>query len=140
MAVGSPASSPDAITVGAIDSSWSEAIFSNYGANVDILAPGEGIKSTWIGSTTATQTLDGTSMACPHVVGLALYLAVAEDIGSAQVLSERIKKLGTTGGVSGGKAGSPDLIAFNGATGGVSKGKKGKKGSPDLISFIGLSA
>lgn len=75
-----------------------------------------GVKSAWIGSSTATETLDGTSMATPHVVGLALYLAVSEDINSVEALSARIKELGTTGGVTGGKDGSPDLIAFNGAS------------------------
>ena len=111
----SPASSPEAITVGSIDASWAESSFSNYGDAVDIMAPGEGILSAFIGSSTATETLDGTSMACPHVVGLALALAVAEDISSAEELSARIKELGNKG-VVGGKEGSPDLVAFNGVS------------------------
>ena len=111
---GSPSSAPEAITVGAINSRWAEADFSNYGDAVDILAPGEGIESAWIGGSSASQVLDGTSMATPHVVGLALYLAAAEGISSASELSDRIKELGTSGEVSGLKTGSPDLVAFNG--------------------------
>lgn len=89
-------------------------MFSNYGDAVDVLAPGEGIESAWIGSNDATETLDGTSMATPHVVGLALYLIAAEGLSSPSAVSDRIKELGTSGVVSGLKRGSPDLVAFNG--------------------------
>lgn len=111
---GSPSSAPEAITVGAINSAWREADFSNWGPAVDILAPGEQIESAWIGGNDASEVLDGTSMATPHVVGLALYLVAAEGISSVDELSERIKGLGTSGEVKGVKLGSPDLVAFNG--------------------------
>ena len=45
----SPARSPDALTVGAIDITDRQADFSNYGTAVNILAPGVDIISTWIG-------------------------------------------------------------------------------------------
>merc|ERR1712180_502578 len=68
----SPARARDAISVGATDSSDARASFSNYGACVDIFAPGVDITSTWKGvSNTATSTISGTSMACPHVSGVA---------------------------------------------------------------------
>jgi len=72
----SPARAEKAITVGATDIRDSRASFSNYGACVDIFAPGVDITSTWIGSSNdATNTISGTSMACPHVSGAAaLYL------------------------------------------------------------------
>lgn len=111
---GSPASAPNALTVGAITSTWAEARFSNFGTSVDILAPGAGILSAWYTSNTATNTLDGTSMACPHVVGLALYLAVLENINTPAALTARIKALGTSGKASGLKSGTVNLIAFNG--------------------------
>jgi hypothetical protein len=50
----SPASEASVCTVGATDSSDRKASYSNYGAVVDILAPGSSIKSTWIGGTSAT--------------------------------------------------------------------------------------
>jgi hypothetical protein len=49
----SPASEPSACTVGATDSTDARASYSNYGALVDIFAPGTSITSTWIGSSTA---------------------------------------------------------------------------------------
>lgn len=63
----SPASTPEAITVGASDSRDQFADFSNYGTCVDIIAPGVQISSTTPKGRTAEQ--DGTSMACPHVAG-----------------------------------------------------------------------
>ena len=59
----SPARVAAAVTVGAVDSSNKKASFSNYGSIVDIQAPGVNILSAWIGSTTATNTISGTSMA-----------------------------------------------------------------------------
>ena len=65
----SPARVPNAITVAASTSADSVASFSNTGSCVDIIAPGEFITSSWIGSTTASTTISGTSMASPHVAG-----------------------------------------------------------------------
>ncbi|MFI1191807.1 S8 family serine peptidase [Micromonospora sp. NPDC020750] len=67
----SPASAPTVLTVAATQSNDSRASFSNYGSCVDIFAPGVGIKSAWIGSPSAVQTLAGTSHAAPHVAGAA---------------------------------------------------------------------
>jgi subtilisin family serine protease len=72
----SPARVRQALTVGATTSSDAKTSWSNYGECVDIFAPGASITSAWHTSTTATNTISGTSMASPHVAGVAaLYLA-----------------------------------------------------------------
>ncbi|KAF5020396.1 hypothetical protein F66182_7583 [Fusarium sp. NRRL 66182] len=113
----SPASAPNAITVGAIDIDNNRAGFSNFGAVVDLFAPGVDIRSTWIGSNTATQVLSGTSMACPHVAGLALYLRASERLTTAESVTRRIKELATSKAVRNAGSGSPNLLAYNGVTG-----------------------
>jgi thermitase len=64
-----PAYYTNCIAVAATDSSDTLTYFSQYGSWVDIAAPGAGIYSTYRGNSYAT--LDGTSMACPHVSGAA---------------------------------------------------------------------
>jgi aqualysin 1 len=71
----SPADVPQAITVGATDAGDMRYNQSNYGSCVDLFAPGVGIQSAWIGSNTATASLDGTSMSSAFAAGVAaLYL------------------------------------------------------------------
>jgi subtilisin family serine protease len=71
----SPSDVKAAIVVGATTRTDRKTGFSNYGGCVDVYAPGLGIKSDWATADTATATLDGTSMATPHVTGAAvLYL------------------------------------------------------------------
>lgn len=110
----SPANAPNAITVAAADSSFRTAEFTNFGAGVDIFGPGVGIQSAWIGSNTATSTISGTSMACPHIAGLAVYLQALEGLSTPAAVTSRIKALATTGRVTGSLSGSPNVFAFNG--------------------------
>jgi subtilisin family serine protease len=71
----SPARVAAAMTIGATDSTDRKASWSNYGNCVDWFAPGVSITSAWYTSTTATNTISGTSMATPHTAGVAaLYL------------------------------------------------------------------
>lgn len=58
-------------TVSAIDQNNRLASFSNYGASVDVAAPGVSILSTRVGG--GTTYMSGTSMAAPHVTGLLLF-------------------------------------------------------------------
>ena len=69
----SPAAAEKAVTVGASTLADERAYFSNYGKCNDIFAPGLNIRSTWIGSDTAVNTISGTSMASPHIAGLLAY-------------------------------------------------------------------
>jgi subtilisin family serine protease len=67
----SPAGSPKVMAVGSTTSGDLESSFSNYGTCVDILAPGSSVVSAWVTSDSATGTRSGTSMATPHVAGVA---------------------------------------------------------------------
>ncbi|CAI4219730.1 unnamed protein product [Parascedosporium putredinis] len=88
----SPASAPNAVTVGAVDVGNVKPGFSNYGTLVDVFAPGVNVLSSWIGSTTATNTISGTSMACPHVAGLSLYLKAYEGLTAPGDVAARIEE------------------------------------------------
>ncbi|MEU8708760.1 S8 family peptidase [Streptomyces sp. NPDC048565] len=85
----SPARVPEAITVASSTVDDEQSSFSNYGSLVDVYAPGSDITSAWNDSDTGSDTISGTSMATPHVVGAAaLYLgghtdATPEDVSDA---------------------------------------------------------
>jgi subtilisin family serine protease len=113
----SPASTPGALTVGATDSADVRASFSNYGACVDVFDPGVSITSAWIGSTTATNTISGTSMASPHVAGLAALYLQSNPYATPAVVTDVLKTTAVPWIVSGAGPGSPNLFArkWNGA-------------------------
>ncbi|KAL2756620.1 hypothetical protein ACRALDRAFT_1041140 [Sodiomyces alcalophilus JCM 7366] len=110
----SPASAASALTVGAYDANWARASFSNWGAAVDVFAAGVNIPSSYIGSNTATRSISGTSMAAPHVAGLAVYLQVLENLNTPAAVKNRILALATTGSIGGSLNGSPNRSAYNG--------------------------
>ncbi|KAL1849396.1 hypothetical protein Daus18300_013278 [Diaporthe australafricana] len=110
----SPASAPNAITVGATTSANRWATYSNFGSGVDILAPGSSITSAWIGSTSASNSISGTSMATPHVTGLVLYLKALEGLTSPASVTSRIKALGSSGIITGVPSSTVNLLAYNG--------------------------
>ncbi|KAK9769876.1 hypothetical protein AB5N19_00597 [Seiridium cardinale] len=109
----SPANSPDAITVGAIQSNYSRASFSNWGKDVDIFAPGQSIISLGFASDTATAVMSGTSMASPHIAGLVLYLKDLYSLESPDDVLAKLQELAVRDVVDDVK-GSPNVLAFNG--------------------------
>ncbi|GGL89560.1 hypothetical protein GCM10010840_29610 [Deinococcus aerolatus] len=115
----SPASAASAITVGATTNTDARASYSNYGSCLDLFAPGSNITSTWIGSTSATNTISGTSMASPHVAGaVALILAANAGASTASVTSTLLGNT-TAGKVSSAGTGSPNKLLYTGAAGGT---------------------
>ena len=80
--VGSPANSPSIMAVGAIDANYQPASFSNGGMNgngggIDIVAPGVAVFSS-APRPMFYKVLSGTSMACPHVAGVAALWAESD--------------------------------------------------------------
>ena len=109
----SPASTPAAITVGSTTSTDARSSFSNIGSCLDIFAPGTNITSTWNTSNTATNTISGTSMATPHVAGVAaLYLAAHPSAAPSAVANALIAS-STANKVLGPGAGSPNRLLYS---------------------------
>src|SRR5205814_1059134 len=118
-----------AITVSATDSTDHKASWANYGTCVDIFGPGVNITSSWFSSTTATNTISGTSMATPHVCGAsALYLAGNPTATPAAVASA-LTSNATSGVVIGPGTGSPNRLLYTGFIGG------GGTPAPTISSF-----
>lgn len=125
----SPARVANAVTVGATTSSDARSWFSNRGACLDIFAPGSAITSAWIPGNTASNTIDGTSMAAPHVAGAAvLHLADNPGATPAQVANALIAA-STQNVVSDAGAGSPNRLLYVGSG-------SGGGGSPPTITFF----
>lgn len=110
----SPASEPTAITVGATGSTDARASYSNFGTCLDVFAPGSGITSDWITSTTATNTISGTSMATPHVVGVAALLLSADSTATPATITARLLANATPSVVTDTRTGSPNLLLASG--------------------------
>lgn len=108
----SPASAAAAFTTAASTSSDARASYSNYGSCVDAYAPGSGVLSAWIGGSSATRTINGTSMASPHVAGVAaLYKARNGNVASSTIDSW-LKSNATTNVISGNPSGTPNRLLF----------------------------
>ncbi|CAO3568953.1 unnamed protein product [Mortierella alpina] len=112
---GSPSGAANTYTVAASDKFDNTAYFTSFGKCVEIFAPGVDITSAWIGSTTAKNTISGTSMATPHVAGVAALYLSFNSLPTAQSVFDKLTSTATTGKITGSLKGSPNLLVFNGA-------------------------
>ena len=107
---GSPSRVAAGLTVGSTTSSDARSSFSNYGTCVDLFAPGSSITSAWSTSDTATNTISGTSMATPHVAGVAALYLQANPTASPSAVSSAIVANATSGVVTNPGTGSPNRL------------------------------
>lgn len=129
----SPSSEPKAFTVGATNTTDDITEYSNYGFLVDSFAPGDNINSTWPNSTYVSppcttrinlivankmqELLSGTSMASPHITGLAAYFLGFYGKMDPEELGETIKAHATKDIISSifPNTGTHNFLSFNGA-------------------------
>jgi subtilisin family serine protease len=110
----SPARAAPAITVASTTSADARSSFSNFGTCVDIFAPGSSITSAWYTSATATNTISGTSMATPHVVGVAALYLQGNPTASPAAVEAALEGNATPGKVTSAGTGSPNLLLYVG--------------------------
>jgi aqualysin 1 len=108
----SPARVSAAITVGSSTRTDARSSFSNFGSIVDIFAPGSSITSAWHTSTTAINTISGTSMAAPHVAGVAARYLQGNTGASPATVRNAIVNAATLGRLSGIPTGTSNRLLF----------------------------
>ncbi|MEV0678505.1 S8 family serine peptidase [Actinosynnema sp. NPDC050436] len=106
----SPARTTEAITVGSTTNTDGRSSFSNIGTCLDIFAPGSNITSSWYTDDNATNTISGTSMATPHVVGAAALYLSTNPTATPQQVRDALVNGATNGVVGNAGAGSPNKL------------------------------
>ncbi len=105
----SPARGQTAITVAASDKRDQRASFSNWGRCVDLFAPGVDITSAWHTGSSRSNTISGTSMAAPHVAGVAALLLEKNTRLSPAQLASQLQRDAVKNKISDEKQ-SPDVL------------------------------
>lgn len=108
----SPGRVDAAITVGSTTSTDGRSSFSNWGTCLDTFAPGSSITSTMNGSDTATGTKSGTSMATPHVAGVAATYLQGNPSASPTSVRDAIVNSATPNVVTSPGSGSPNRLLY----------------------------
>ncbi|RST24480.1 S8 family peptidase [Streptomyces sp. WAC04770] len=108
----SPAAADGVVTVGASDREDRETSFSNWGSCVSLYAPGADVVSARLGG--GTVSLNGTSMASPHVAGVAALHLQENPEASPAALARTLTETATPDVLSGLGQGSPDLLLYTG--------------------------
>jgi subtilisin family serine protease len=106
----SPARVAGAITVGSTTSTDARSSFSNYGSCLDVFAPGSSITSAWHTGSSATNTISGTSMASPHVAGVAVLYMQGNPTATNQQARDAIVNAATCNKVTSAGTGSPNKL------------------------------
>ncbi|MFD9504229.1 S8 family serine peptidase [Streptomyces sp. NPDC060035] len=108
----SPAGAGQVVTVGASDDQDRQAGFSNWGTCVEVYAPGVDIVSARLGG--GSTTLSGTSMASPHVAGVAALYLEQNPAAAPQAVTDWVTGQSTTGVLANLGTGSPDRLLYTG--------------------------
>lgn len=108
----SPARVPDAMTVSATDSVDRRPKWANYGRCVDLFAPGVSITSAWNTSDSDINTISGTSMATPHVAGVAALYLQGNPLATPATVSGALSAAATPDVVLSAGKRSPNLLLF----------------------------
>lgn len=109
----SPGSEISAITVGGIDRADTRASYSNYGACVDIFAPGSDLVGAWAGATNTYRSSSGTSNAAPIVTGIIATLLQANPNLTQEQAQQEILKNATRDAIYNVGSASPNLLAYS---------------------------
>jgi subtilisin family serine protease len=114
----SPSRTAEGLTVGATTTSDARASFSNFGGCVDIFAPGHNITSSWHTSDADNKTISGTSMATPHVAGIAALYLGANPNASPNDVAKALMDNSTPSKVTNPGQCSPNKLGYMGFIGG----------------------